>query len=511
MNVGRWAYGVGGAAGAGGAGLFILISCAAPKLPLGDPQAEIAQMLAHSAANWNAGDLAAFMSDYARDSLTSYVTGGHVQYGWQPLYDHYQAAYFGPGREPVKDALILVKNGHIQAVARVNEVAVPRGAREISLIGKTVIPGLIDAHAHVERWALERYVAWGVTTVRDLGAMSTDSAIALKNDCDLGAVLGPRLFTSGAMIDGVPPTYPTATGVAEASAARKAVDRRAVVGTDLLKIYTKITPSLLKPLMDEASTLRLAVAAHLGKTDAITAARAGVASLEHMAGVVQAAVRDPAPYFKAHDQFLTGLTMDAAGWAALDSGSVQRVARAVAATRTAVVPTLVLHEMLARLDNPTLLLRPGMEDVPASAASVRDVAGLLKRPRWRAADLQALRRARPPQAQFVRGFKRGGGLIAAGSDAANQLLVPGSPLPEEVALLVAAGFTAVEAITAATRKGAQLLHADSLGLLGAGKVADLVVLDGDPVTTIAATRRIAWVMIRGRIIQPDSVRKTWAK
>ena len=74
----------------------------------------------------------------------------------------------GSGSEPVKDALILVKDGHIEAVARVNEVAVPRGAHEINLIGKTVIPGLIDAHAHVERWALERYVAWGVTTVRDL-------------------------------------------------------------------------------------------------------------------------------------------------------------------------------------------------------------------------------------------------------------------------------------------------------------------------------------------------------
>src|SRR5438105_351443 len=111
----------------------------------------------------------------------------------------------------------------------------------------------------------------------------------------------------------------------------------------LVKNYTKSTPALLKPLMDEASTLRLAVAAHLGKTDAITAARAGVASLEHMAGVVQAAVRDPAPYFKAHDQFLSGWTLEEAGWAALDSGSVQRVARAVAATRTAVVPPLVLH------------------------------------------------------------------------------------------------------------------------------------------------------------------------
>src|SRR5256884_8817790 len=236
--------------------------------------------------------------------------------------------------------------------------------------------------------------------------MPPDSAMVLRNDWTLGAELGPRVLTAGGMIDGVPPTYPTATGVADAGAARKAVDLRAVAGTDLLKIYTKITPSLLKPLLDEASTLRLSVAAHLGKTDAITAARAGVASLEHMAGVVQAAVRDPAPYFKAHDQFLSGWTLEEAGWAALDSGSVQRVARAVAATRTAVVPTLVLHEMLARLDNPTLLLRPGMEDVPASAASVRDVAGLLKRTRWRAADLQAFRRARPRQAQFVREFKQ---------------------------------------------------------------------------------------------------------
>src|SRR2546422_222646 len=87
----------------------------------------------------------------------------------------------GSGREPVKDALILVRGGHIEAVARVNEIPVPRGAREISLIGKTVIPGLIDAHAHVERWAVERYVAWGVTTVRDLGAMTTDSALDRKS------------------------------------------------------------------------------------------------------------------------------------------------------------------------------------------------------------------------------------------------------------------------------------------------------------------------------------------
>jgi len=95
MSVGRGACRV---AGAAGAGLVFLIGCAAPRVPLGDPQAEVAAMLARSAANWNAGNLAAFMSDYARDSLTSYVTGGHVQYGWQPLYDHYQATYFATGK-----------------------------------------------------------------------------------------------------------------------------------------------------------------------------------------------------------------------------------------------------------------------------------------------------------------------------------------------------------------------------------------------------------------------------
>src|SRR5205814_1416919 len=95
------------------------------------------------------------------------------------------------------------------------------------------------------------------------------------------------------------------------------------------------------------------------------------------------------------------------------------------------------------------------------------------------------------QNQFVREFKRAGGLVAAGSDAANQLLIPGFSLHEELSLLVAAGLTPVEALTAATRKGAELLRADSLGQVAAGKVADLVVLDANPAANIAATRRIA--------------------
>ena len=78
--------------------VFATTACHAPAIPLGNPPQEIAAMLQRSASDWNRGDLAGFMSDYARDSLTSYMAGGHVMYGWQAMYDHYQANYFAPGK-----------------------------------------------------------------------------------------------------------------------------------------------------------------------------------------------------------------------------------------------------------------------------------------------------------------------------------------------------------------------------------------------------------------------------
>jgi len=413
----------------------------------------------------------------------------------------------GAGGEPKRDAIIIVRNGHIEQVAQVNQIQVPRGAERINLAGKTIIPGLIDAHAHVERWAAGRYVAWGVTTVRDLHGTTAD-VLGLKNSFNLGSMLGPRMFVAGAMIDGTPTTYPNATGVATGDEARRAVDQHAVAGVDYLKIYTKITPALLRPLLDEAEKLRLPVAAHLGKTDALTAARAGVVSIEHMAGVVQAATGDPS-YADAHSSFLSGWTREEKGWAALDSETVARTARQLAMTRVTIVPTLIIHDMLSRLDNPILLSRPGMEDVPDNAESVRSVPSLLRRTGWQSSDFEAFRRSRRRQDQFVREYRRAGGPIAAGTDAANQLLIPGYSMHEEMALLVGAGLTPLEAITAATRRGAQLLRADSLGLIAAGKTADLVVLNGNPLSNISATKNIAMVMIRGRLIRPDSLRATW--
>jgi len=78
--------------------LLLVAACGAPPVTTGDPGREISAMLERSAGDWNRGDLAGFMNDYARDSLTGYVSGGRVQYGWQPLYDRYQTTYFAPGK-----------------------------------------------------------------------------------------------------------------------------------------------------------------------------------------------------------------------------------------------------------------------------------------------------------------------------------------------------------------------------------------------------------------------------
>ena len=89
-------------------GIAVLAAaCAAPKVPTGNPEQEITAALTRSASDWNRGDLDGFMSDYAKDSTTSYVTAGHVQYGWQPLYDHYNSGYFAPGKS--RDSLSFVE------------------------------------------------------------------------------------------------------------------------------------------------------------------------------------------------------------------------------------------------------------------------------------------------------------------------------------------------------------------------------------------------------------------
>jgi imidazolonepropionase-like amidohydrolase len=395
----------------------------------------------------------------------------------------------GSGGPPRPDAVVVVRGGRIETVTSRAGFSLPRSTTRVDVSGKWIVPGLIDAHAHVAPWALPRYLAWGVTTVRDVHG-TKDTILA--------------------MIDGRPTTYPDAIGVDGAADARKAVDQLAVAGVDYIKVYTRIDPPLLKAITDEAKTFGLRVTGHLGLTDAVTAARLGLRGDEHMTGVPEAAVSDPSPFFSAHYRgFWTGWTAFERSWAGLDSAALGRVASDLAAHKVFVIPTLVLHETFSRLDDTTVTRQPGLKAVPPAVQAAWDVPGMIQRAGWTALDFAQFRKSRPKQDLFLRLFARAGGTIAAGTDASNQLLIPGLSEHREMELLVQAGFSPGDALLAATRNGALLLGADSLGRIAPGKVADLVVLGADPLADIRNTRKVERVMLRGQLLSPDSIRAAW--
>jgi imidazolonepropionase-like amidohydrolase len=422
----------------------------------------------------------------------------------------------GSGGPPLAASAVVVRRGHIESVGSRSGFQLPERTTEVDLTGRWIIPGLVDGHVHlvdpqagVARWSMTRYLAWGVTTVRDVHG-PLRNVLALRREMDRGWRPGPRVYAAGAMIDGVPATYPDAITARDPKGARRGVDRLVNAGSDLVKVYTRVDKTLLAALLDEARTFNFRVAGHLGLTDAVTAARLGLGSLEHLSGVPEAASPDPEALYAAHRRsFFSGWTSFERAWAGLDSVSLARVAGILSARNVIVVPTLVLHETFSRLDDPAVLNDTMLKAIPEEEQRRWNVPDMIARAGWTSDDFAAFRRSRAAQNRFLRLFHAKGGRIAVGTDAANQMLIPGYGVHREMQLLVAAGLTPAEAISAATRHGALLLRVDSLGLIAPGQVADLVVLERDPLADIRNTLAIEQVMTRGRMLSPDSIRAGW--
>jgi imidazolonepropionase-like amidohydrolase len=420
----------------------------------------------------------------------------------------------GTGGPPLANAAIVIRNGAIESVGPRAGFELPKRTAQIDLSGRWIIPGLIDAHVHLApaaAWAPARFLAWGVTTVRDVhGDLNT--ILAIRKRANFGPIPQPRVYAAGAMIDGRPATYPDAIAVSTENEARKAVDRLVSAGTDLIKVYTRVDGPLLRAIVDEARTFNLGVTGHLGMTDALTAARNGISGIEHLSGVAEAASRDPSALFSAHYRgFLPGWTASERSWGDVDSAALARVAVRLSEQKVTLVPTLVLHETMSRLNDPGMLQDPALAAVPEGWRREWDVAGLISRAGWSDGDFASFRRSRAQQDLFLRIFAEAGGRIAAGTDAPNRMVVPGYSEHQELELMVRAGLSPREALRAATRNGAVLLGVDSIGLIAPGKVADLVVLTKDPLADIRNTRAIQSVMLRGKLLDTDSVRAGWQK
>ena len=404
----------------------------------------------------------------------------------------------------LEDQVIIIRGTKIESIRPRAGFAIPKTAEKVDLTGKWVIPGLIDAHVHVERWMLGRFLAFGVTSVRDLHHQQ-DSILALAEEAALGAIKSPRLYIAGAMIDGAPGTWPDATIVSDPDAARRAVDERAVANIPVIKVYTRITPALLRPIIDEATSFNIPVTAHLGLTDAVTAAGLGVSGIEHLTGIPEA-IGPAEPYYAAHRKgYFDGWNMFERSWSGLDSAKLAHVAEQLAEARVRLVPTLVLHETLSRLDDPAIVGGEALAYAPQSAKEGWNLPDLFTRAGWDTRTFATFRAGRPMQDLFLREFRAAGGAIVAGTDAGAPMVVPGVSLHDELRLLVGAGLSPLDALHSATSGAAALLGADSIGTLAAGKVADLVILESDPREDIGNTRRITDVMLAGILMPHDSL------
>jgi Amidohydrolase family len=363
------------------------------------------------------------------------------------------------------------------AIVSVAADAPPRGSRIVNGSGKFLIPGLWDMHAHLEAAgpsALDLYVANGVTGIRDMGS-AADFILPMRDRVRRGELSGPQIVAAGPILDNAPPDWPFRQRVTNATEARAAVRDLKKRGVDFIKVHTNTPRDAFFAIADETPKAGLPFAGHVPR--AVTVAEAvasGMRSIEHFGEfrLFRECGTRPAPY-------------DAASCRALFE---QLAAKGVWQTPTAdfvrVLPDVFSGKPLPHAeyasDSLLDLTRKNRD------ASKLDDAAL--------ATFRAMGRT---SVTVIRDMLARGVPLLAGCDGT----VPGFCLHDELQALNEAGLSPFQALQTATINPARFLGREKTeGTIDAGKRADLVLLDADPLTDIRNTRRIAAVVVPGRVL-----------
>lgn len=383
---------------------------------------------------------------------------------------------------------VVISGNRITRVGPAAGAQVPRGARLVDGTGRFLVPGMWDMHSHITmfgRTGLDLYLAHGVTGIRDMGGERFAVVKALRDSVAAGQIAGPRMRIASPIVEnqrwldwtrqisaqaGTPWRLYERFGPASPGDAERWVDSVVALGADHIKVRNWPDTTISRALMARARERGLQVAAHANEPFP----RTGVSSYEH--GIW--------PPLRVPD-------------AARDS-----LWRHFAANGASVVPTLVTWPI--RLDPPDTLIAKldegriaGLCYVPVHAVQEwREQLTNLKQETGQIDWPQVYR----GEVRNAAEMHRAGVALMTGTDIGAPLLVPGFSLHDELALLVRdAGMTPLQALQAATLTAARVMGAaDSLGTVEAGKLADLVLLDADPVTDISNTRRVHGVVANGR-------------
>lgn len=394
---------------------------------------------------------------------------------------------------------VVLSNGRITALGRTGKVRIPESARVIDASGKYLIPGLWDMHIHSVsyengRRSLPLLAAYGITGVRDMGSPLED-VLRLRRETGEGKIAGPRMVVAGPLLQGALPfQVPFITSVHDATEATQAVVYLKARGVDFIKIQDALPRELYLTIAAEARKQNLPFAGHVPPyVSASEATAAGQHSIEHLGGrfygvLLACSTREAALTVKVR-----GIVNDAlralnekrepddseifrAAFTRplLDSYDERRAAALFSAFKkndTWQVPTLVAQPIRAAING-------GRTDL--NADDVRYGTLLVRK-----------------QLEVVFAMKRAGVKIMAGTD----LPPDGLTLHRELELLVEAGLSTMEALQAATRNPAEFLgRLGSLGTVERGKIADLVLLDANPLEDIRNTRKIHAVIVGGKLV-----------
>jgi imidazolonepropionase-like amidohydrolase len=421
----------------------------------------------------------------------------------------------GTGRPPVRDAVVVIRDGRITDVGPSARVRTPSGARVVDAAGGFLLPGFIDAHAHVpfgpvrsdpktilrfiydadaSRQMASTLLDFGVTTARSPGGPA-EQAVALRDSIRAGRARGPRLVVAGDIIDVVATGGLTRAATNEAEI-RAEVDRQATIGVDLIKLYNFLSPDLVRAAIDQAHRRGLRAIGHLMATNWREAAEAGIDGLVHITPLSPSLI--DATRRKAFLASIrsTRFMFDWFDAADLDGPLITAAIDALQKRNIVVDPTLVIFEAMARGDDLAITASPDLTYTPK--AIVDGWRDFQLTSGWTPEDFAAARKVWPRVEALVRKLRDRGVPLAVGSDTPNPWVPPGASLHREMELLVAAGLTPMEVLVAATRNGARACGLEAeVGTVEVGKRADLVLLAADPLQRISNTRTIRWVMQNG--------------
>ena len=425
----------------------------------------------------------------------------------------------GTDGAPLPDATVLVEGARITAVGPSAQVPVPEGATVVEAAGRTLIPGLIDMHVHTglcREESFPLFLALGVTAIRDCAGDPAE-ILPLRDRVASGELVGPRMFSMGPVLDGSPPTFspPNPAGLRELRSvdeARATAEELVALGVDGLKLYATLPPDRAAAILEVARG-RVPTTGHLSRTTSTQAIEAGITCLEHTHAslyqdIVQPEDRHPADggngVMPNYWNWLSG------GWARadLDAPHVRRFVELMAGRDVSLCATLIMMTggMVTEeaAEEPGLAYLPGHmreRHLPENARrgwAERRAAGV-------AAGLPLQNvpvvndQTRAKQLDFVRRAHEAGVRLAIGTDVGGaSMQVPGFSMHREMAMHHEAGIPAHEVLQAATRACAEALWQQAeLGTIEPGKLADLVVVDGDPLADLDAARNVVTVVANG--------------